>query len=130
LAPGKTGILPKGQRTTQQWFDASVWDSTGSTAYAGQTYITGTQLQGDYRNNIPPNYMTGPGFNNLDANVYKLTPIWRNLVLDMEAQVFNIYNHQNLGMPKTTGIITTIAGGSGVNGAYPRTIQLQAKIIF
>jgi hypothetical protein len=130
LAPGKTGVLPKSQRTTQHWFDASIWDSTSGTPYAGQTYITGTQQQGDYRNNIPPNYMTGPGFNNLDANVYKLTPIWRNLVFDMEAQVFNIYNHQNLGMPKTSGIITKVAGGSGVNGAYPRTIQLQAKIIF
>ncbi|MGB6302237.1 MAG: TonB-dependent receptor [Acidobacteriaceae bacterium] len=129
LSPGKTGVLPKDQRNAAHWFDASVWDpSTGP--YAGQAYTLGTSLQGDFRNNIPSNYMTGPGFNNLDANVYKLTPLWRNLVLDMEAQVFNIYNHQNLGMPNTQGAITTTAGGAGVNGAYPRTIQLQAKIVF
>jgi hypothetical protein len=130
LAPGKTGILPESQRTSNQWFDPSIWDSTGSTPYAGQTYITGTQNQGDFRNNIPPNYMTGPGFNRLDATVYKLTPIWRDLVLDFEAQFLNVYNHQNLGLPKTSGIITKLAGGAGVNGDYPRTIQLQAKIIF
>jgi hypothetical protein len=129
LSPGKTGVLPPNQRNAAHWFDASIWDPTTG-PYAGQAYTLGTSLQGDYRNNIPSNYMTGPGFNNLDANVYKLTPLWRDLVLDMEAQVFNIYNHQNLGMPNTQGAITTTAGGAGVNGAYPRTIQLQAKIVF
>jgi hypothetical protein len=125
LAPGKTGILPENKRTAQQWFDASVWDPTSGTPYAGQTYERTTSLQGDYRNNIPPNYMTGPGFNNLDANVYKLTPIWRNLVFDMEAQFFNVYNHQNLGLPNNSGIIK-----ANNPGAQPRTIQLQAKFLF
>lgn len=132
LAPGKTGILPESQRKTKRWFDASIWDPSSGTPYAGQTYeYTQTALQGDFRNNIPSNYMTGPGFNNMDANVYKLTPIWRNLDLDFEAQFFNIYNHQNLGMPNAQGIITRNIGGSDQSGlAYPRTIQLQAKIIF
>jgi hypothetical protein len=126
LAPGKTGILPEGQRTTQQWFDASVWDPSSGNPYAGQTYqYTVTPQQGDFRNNIPFNYMTGPGFNELDASVYKLTPLWRNLVFDMEAQFFNVYNHQNLGMPNTHGIITNTMSGS-----TPRTIQLQAKFLF
>jgi hypothetical protein len=125
LAPGKTGILPEGQRTSQRWFDASVWDPTSGTPYAGQTYeLNATQLQGDYRNNIPDDYMTGPGYNQLDANFYKLTPLWRNLVFDMEAQVFNVYNHQSLGIPGNTGIITVQPVG------VPRTIQLQAKFIF
>jgi hypothetical protein len=125
LAPGKTGILPKGQRTVNHWFDyQSPWDPLSGNPYAGQTYeLTQTSLQGDYRNNIPFNYMTGPGFNNMDANVYKLTPLWRNLVFDFEAQVFNIYNHQNLGMPNSTGIINASIG-------TPRTIQLQAKFVF
>ena len=99
-------------------------------AYAGQTYTPGTPLQGDFRNNIPSNYMTGPGFNNLDANLYKLTPLWKNLVFDFEAQFFNIYNHQNLGLPNNNGMILYTAGGQAVNGSYPRTIQLQAKFLF
>ena len=126
LAPGKTGILPPGQRTVKQWFNASIWDPNSGTPYAGQTYqYTATAQQGDYRNNIPLNYMTGPGFNNMDASVYKLTPLWRNLVFDMEAQVFNIYNHQNLGLPNKSGVITKSVGTPG-----PRTIQLQAKFVF
>ncbi|MGH9616245.1 MAG: hypothetical protein ACRD28_05825, partial [Acidobacteriaceae bacterium] len=124
LSPGKTGILPPGQRTLAHWFDATFWDSTGSTPYAGQTYTEGTQDQSDFRNNIPPNYMTGPGFNNMDASVYKVTPLWRNLRLDFEAQFFNVYNHLNWAMPNSkTGVIINSIG-------TPRTIQLQAKIIF
>jgi Carboxypeptidase regulatory-like domain/TonB-dependent Receptor Plug Domain len=126
LAPGKTGILPKGQRTTSHWFDYSVWDPLSANAYAGQTYeYTYTPQQGDYRNNVPYNYMTGPGFNNLDASLYKLTPLWRNLVFDFEAQIFNVYNHQNLGLPNSHGIILT-----NVSNYTPRTIQLQAKFVF
>jgi hypothetical protein len=126
LAPGKTGILPKGQRTIQHWFDASIWNPTSGTPYAGQSYeYTATAIQGDYRNNIPLNYMTGPGFNNLDASVYKLTPLWRNLVFDFEVQVFNIYNHQNLGVPSKSGVITKPVSTPG-----PSTIQLQAKFVF
>jgi hypothetical protein len=126
LAPGKTGILPNNQRTASKWFDYSVWDPSSGNPYAGQTYeYTATSQLGDYRNNIPFNYITGPGFNNMDANIYKLTPLYRNLVFDFEAQVFNIYNHQNLGLPNGTGVIT-----ASLPNALPRTIQLQAKIIF
>jgi hypothetical protein len=124
LAPGKTGILPPGQRTTNHWFDYSVWDPISGNPYAGQTYeYTTTPQQGDYRNNVPFNYMTGPGFNNMDVSAYKLTPLWRNLVLDFEAQIFNVYNHQNLNVPNSHGIITSSIG-------TPRTIQLQAKFQF
>ncbi len=73
--------------------------------------------------------MTGPGFNNMDASVYKLTPLWRNLVFDFEAQFFNIYNHQNLGLPNSHGIILYMAGNV-VQVFTPRTIQLQAKFLF
>jgi hypothetical protein len=125
LSPGKTGILPEGERTRNRWFDASVYDPTSGSPYAGQTYTLQTSLQGDYRNNIPNNYMTGPGFNELDATVYKLTPITKSSVLDIEAQIFNVYNHQNLSLPNTNGIITAPLAGS-----LPRLIQLQAKYTF
>ncbi|HWF93068.1 MAG TPA: carboxypeptidase regulatory-like domain-containing protein, partial [Terriglobales bacterium] len=63
LAPGKTGILPESQRNTQHWFDASIYDPNnikcggGPCPYAGETYIEGSNLDGDFRNNIPRNYM-------------------------------------------------------------------------
>ncbi|MEO6829746.1 MAG: TonB-dependent receptor, partial [Acidobacteriaceae bacterium] len=33
LAPGKTGILPKGQRNSKHWFNSSVWDPHTATPY-------------------------------------------------------------------------------------------------
>ncbi len=128
LAPGKTGVLPTGQRNAQHWFDASTYDESSAAPYAGQTYLlysnTSDSGHNDFHNNIPRNYMTGPGFNNMDANIYKLTPIWRNLVFDFEAQIFNIYNHQNWNLPNlNSGKILNSIG-------TPRTIQLQAKFVF
>ena len=123
LAPGKTGILPEGKRSPKRWFDASVQEP--GQPYTGQTYISRSGTDVDFLPNIPRNYMTGPGFNNLDATIYKLTPLTRGTVLDIEAQIFNVYNHQNLSLPNNTGVIT-----SPVSGSLPRLIQLQAKYIF
>jgi hypothetical protein len=128
LAPGKTGILPKGQRSPNAWFNASVWDPTSGAPYQNQTFIyygnkPSDSYHNDFPNNIPRNYMTGPGFNEMDADVYKVTPLWRNLDLDFEAQILNIYNHINMGLPNSQG---QILNGNGT----PRHILLQAKIIF
>jgi hypothetical protein len=131
LAPGKTGILPESQRTPQHWFDASIWNPS-SGPYAGQAYeFKADPLGSQFRNNIPRNYMTGPGFNQMDATLYKLTPLGRGNVLDIEAQFFNVYNHQNLAMPSNFGVISKpLFQGSNNSQAMPRTIQLQAKYIF
>ncbi|MEO6830040.1 MAG: hypothetical protein ABI164_09540, partial [Acidobacteriaceae bacterium] len=124
LAPGKTGILPGGQRTRKRWFDASIAREDQGHPYNGETFIRRAHtLDNDFRNNIPRNYMTGPGFNELDATIYKLTPIAKGSVLDIEAQIFNVYNHQNLALPNNNGIISGTVG-------LPRLIQLQAKFIF
>lgn len=130
LSPGKTGILPKNQRTRSRWFDASIYDPTSGSPYNGQTYTLQTARQGDFRNNIPSNYMTGPGFNELDATVYKLTPLGKGTMLDIEAQIFNVYNHQNLALPNNKGIITQPLKVGRAVQPQPRLIQLQAKFIF
>ncbi|MGO8719677.1 MAG: hypothetical protein ACLQMO_10710, partial [Acidobacteriaceae bacterium] len=132
LAPGKTGKLPKGQRTRSQWFNASVWDAnnanTGGPPYQNQTFIyygniPSDSYHNDFPNNIPRNYMTGPGFNQMDADVYKVTPLWRNLTFNFEAQFLNIYNHINLGLPNNNGHIL-------VGNGTPRHILLQGKFVF
>jgi hypothetical protein len=126
LAPGKHGgVLPESQRKASRWFDPSIAREDLGQPYNGEAFIErANPLDDDFRNNSPRNYMTGPGFNNLDATIYKLTPIAKGSVLDIEAQIFNVYNHQNLALPSlTSGVIS-----SGVG--LPRLIQLQAKFIF
>ena len=132
LAPGKNGILPADQRQAARWFDASVDRADLGQPYTGQTFIQVDPLQGDFLNNIPRNYMTGPGFYDIDASFYKLTPITERVRLRIEAQIFNLLNHKNFGLPNNQGVITSgITPAPGTSGGnLSRTVQFQAKIQF
>lgn len=125
LAPGKRGgELPESERTANRWFDASIAREDLGQPYTGQAFIRrANPLDNDLRNNSPKNYMTGPGFNDMDATIYKLTPVGKGSAIDIEAQIFNVFNHINLGQPNVNGVINDQVGGS-------RLIQLQAKYIF
>jgi outer membrane receptor protein involved in Fe transport len=126
LAPGSTsrGILPKNKRTRTKWFDGSIWDPSGGSAYAGQTFMIRTNsLDWDLYNGIPRNYMTGPGFSNADGTLYKQTPLGGHATLGIEMQVFNVFNHTNLSLPGNTGVISKGLG-------QPRMLQFQGKITF
>lgn len=124
LAPGKTGILPSGQQQAAQWFDPSIDRADLGKPYNGQTFIMrANPLDGDFLNNIPRNYMTGPGFYNIDSSFYKVTPITERVKLRIEAQIFNLLNHKNFGLPNNQGVIN---GGVGL----PRLVQFQGKIEF
>ena len=124
LAPGKNGILPSDQRSADRWFDASINRADQGKAYNGETYIRrANTLENDLLNNVPRNYMTGPGFYNIDSSFYKITPITEKVKLRIEAQIFNLLNHKNFGLPNSAGVIT---GGVGL----PRIVQFQGKIEF
>jgi len=127
LAPGKTGILPKNQRTKAEWFDARVWDASQGSAYAGEPFILRQNpLDKDLLSNIPRNTLTGPGFWESDATLDKLTPIGEHMKFDLQLQVFNVFNHVSWGLPSASnGIIS-----SAVTGYQPRLMQFQGKIVF
>jgi hypothetical protein len=131
LAPGKNGVLPASQRQAAGWFDPSIDRADLGQPYTGQTFIQVNPLQGDFLNNIPRNYMTGPGFYDVDASFYKLTTIKERVRLRIEAQIFNLLNHKNFGLPNNQGVISTGVGGApGTSGAPARTVQFQGKIEF
>lgn len=124
LAPGKNGILPSSQRQAAGWFDASVNRADLGQSYSGQTFIRrANSLQNDFLNNIPRDYMTGPGFNNIDASFYKNTRITERVRFRLEAQIFNLLNHKNFGLPNNAGIINAGVG-------LPRLVQFQGKLQF
>jgi hypothetical protein len=133
LAPGAVnrGILPRNQRSRAQWFNGSVWDPASGTAYAGQTFeVRDNQLDRDYLNGIARNYMTGPGFSNADGSLYKLTPIGEHIKFDLEMQVFNVFNHTNLTVPRTGSGFIQPAGKINTGVGTPRLLQFQGKITF
>ncbi len=69
--------------------------------------------------------MTGPGFDNVDASFYKLTPITERVRLRIDAQIFNLLNHKNLGLPNDGGVIN-----NGTPGSLPRIVQFQGRLEF
>jgi hypothetical protein len=124
LAPGKTGILPGGQQQAAGWFNASVDRADLGQPYSGQTYIRrANPLDNDFLNNIPRNYMTGPAFYNIDSSFYKVTRVTERLSLRLEAQIFNLMNHKNFGLPNNAGVINGSVGP-------PRTVQFQGRLDF
>jgi hypothetical protein len=129
LAPGKNGILPADQRQAAGWFDASINRADLGKPYSGETFIRVDPLQGDFLNNIPRNYMTGPGFYNIDASFYKVTSITEHVKLRLEAQIFDLLNHKNFGLPNNQGIINT-GVTTAPGGIAARLVQFQGKIEF
>ncbi|MEO7142558.1 MAG: hypothetical protein ABI165_03560, partial [Bryobacteraceae bacterium] len=124
LAPGKTGILPTGQRQAAQWFNSSIDRADLGQPYNGQTFIQrANPLDNDFLNNIPRNYMTGPGFYNIDSSFYKIVPIKERFKLRIEAQIFNLLNHKNMGLPNNLGVINNGIG-------LARLVQFQGKLEF
>jgi hypothetical protein len=124
LAPGKSGILPSDQRQAARWFDPSINRADLGQAYKNETYIRrANTLDNDLLNNVPRNYMEGPGFYNVDASFFKNTPITERLRFRFEAQIFNLLNHKNFGLPNTAGVINAGQGTA-------RLVQFQGKLEF
>ena len=124
LAPGKSGVLPSDQRQAARWFDASVNRADLGQPYAAQTFIRrANPLDGDFLNNVPRNYMTGPNFYNIDSSFYKVTHLTERVSLRIEAQIFNLLNHKNFGLPNTAGVINGSVGPA-------RLVQFQGRLDF
>ena len=124
LAPGKTPVIPKDQRQAARWFDPSIARLDQGAAYNGQVFIRRADpLDNDLLNNVPRNFMTGPGFHNVDISFIKNTRVTERINLRLDAQIFNLLNHKNFGLPNTAGVINTGVG-------LPRLVQFQAKVEF
>jgi len=88
--------------------------------------------------NMGRNLLVGPGFENLDAALYKNTRITERLTAQFRADTFNLFNHPNFAQPNR--IVSTAAGNSfgqitatrapiGDSGSA-RQLQLALKLIF
>jgi hypothetical protein len=90
--------------------------------------------------------LTGPGYNDLDASLTKVTPLGESARLQFRAEFFNISNHTNLGTPSETIFAAGPTQGTSANqtaavafsptagvitsAATSRQIQLGVKLLF
>jgi len=81
------------------------------------------------------NVVVGPGFNNTDFSITKGTDVVDRLRIEFRAEVFDLFNHANLGQPGS--VVGSPAFGRIVNTRFPtgesgssRQVQLGVKLIF
>jgi hypothetical protein len=85
--------------------------------------------------NAGRNILTGPGFQNVDFSLAKITYLRERYKIQFRAECFNIFNHPNLGQPgnvfgsQNFGVITATRAARGDLGSS-RQIQLGVKFIF
>jgi outer membrane receptor protein involved in Fe transport len=78
--------------------------------------------------NMGRNAVYGPGQYNIDLSIIKTTKVTERATFEFRWEMFNAFNHANLGNPNVTynssafGRIDTVTG--------PRIMQLGAKVIF
>jgi hypothetical protein len=100
----------------EQWFDTSVFLPAAGFGGLGR------------------NVIVGPGFNNTDFSITKNTQIREGVRVQFRAEIFDLFNHANLGQPGN--VVGSPAFGRIVSTRFPtgesgssRQIQFALKVI-
>ena len=85
--------------------------------------------------NAGRNILIGPGSAIVDVSVFKTTRLTEGRNLQLRAEIFNVLNHTNFGIPfpimlTSTGATAAAAGIITTTAATSRQIQLGAKLNF
>jgi hypothetical protein len=97
-----------------QWFNTA--------AFAAQPlYTLGT---------VGRNTMYGPPMKNLDFSTFKNFQLRERTSLQFRAEIFNILNHPNFGMPGSALGASNFGVISSTGNYLPRNIQLALKLLF
>jgi hypothetical protein len=101
----------------------------------GQWFDTSVFVPVNGFGNLGRNAVVGPGFETLDVSVSKSIALTSRATMQLEAGIFNLLNHSNLGQPgrivgsPNFGVITNTRFPSGDSGSS-RQIQLGFKLLF
>jgi hypothetical protein len=122
--PDLVGDPNSGPRTVEEWFN--------TLAFALNAPLT--------FGNAGRNIVNGPGYVDVDYSLIKNTHFERGMNLQFRAEMFNIFNHPNFGLPNNT--LTSPSFGSlfetadvaqnnvGLGSGGPRLIQFGLKFLF
>ena len=116
LNPAFTGSLING--TANQWYNPSAYllPVSGTFGNVGRNVLRGPDLVGD------------------DVSLFKTTKLTERVGLQFRAEVFNIINHPNLGLPNRSvfsgGALSPTAGLITLTNTTSRQIQFALKLTF
>ena len=101
----------------------------------GQWFDTSVFVPVNGFGNLERNAVLGPRFDTLDASISKVISLTSRVRMQLQADVFNVLNHPNLGQPgrivgsPNFGVITNTRFPPGDSGSS-RQIQLGFKLLF
>ena len=125
-----------------QWFPNTVCDPrpggscpAGAVAILPVAFISGKTIY--HFGSFGRNTITGPGFNNTDFSIIKRTKIGEDKIIEFRWEIFDLFNHANLGQPgraaqvgsTTFGVITSTRFPTGDSGSS-RQMQFALKFKF
>ena len=114
--PNLIGNPNKGPHTVNQWISASAFQRLNPATQAGQFGNSGR------------NIARAPRFTNVDASAVKNFPLHEAAYVQFRAEMFNIANHANFGVPVAD--LASPNFGRVLASGSPRLIQFAAKIVF
>jgi hypothetical protein len=118
-----SGVIPYGDRTVDHWFDTSAFVSPAQYKFG----------------NSGRNILTGPRLFQWDSSLFKMFTLRENMRLQFRAEVFNILNHPDFGVPNAgigtaqAGTISSLVGSATVGTSpvgSPREMQFALKLFF
>ena len=112
-------VLPSGQRSAAKWFNTSAFVAPPSFAQCGGCGRFGNSARTVFHN---------PGLETVDFVATKVFRIKESLHLDFRTEVFNSFNHVNLGSADNT--LTSPGFGTIGSARAPRVIQFGMKLAF
>jgi hypothetical protein len=111
--PGQDPNLPGDERTTDRWFNTAAFIAPAAFTF------------GD----VGRNTMTGPALHKVDLALEKRIPVRGDQALVFRTEVFNLFNHTNLGTPER--FVNTPQFGTIIMAATPaRQIQFVLRYVF
>ena len=114
--PNRVGDATHGPHRVNEWIDSADFQRLNPATQAGQF--------GDSGRNVA----RGPGFANVDASAFKVFPIRESTSLQFRAEMFNVANHANFGVPVAD--LASANFGHILQSGSPRLVQFAAKILF
>ncbi len=130
---GPGGIqVTKGNGRNATWFNPTKcnFDATKGTQVTTSCFATpGQEIGGSPAfGNLGYNFLTGPGFWNLDASVFRNFAIRERFKLQIKGEAFGLANTPQWGNPNTDITSSNFGFITGAGGA--RSVQLAAKMTF
>jgi hypothetical protein len=119
LVPLNSILLPSSQRSINQWFNTSAFDTNTADQLANNIQTLSTRFSG----------IRGPGISMMDMSALKNTKLGERVTLQFRAEFINALNHPQFSDPSTS--VTSKSFGS-ITGTsqLPRTMQFGLKVLF